>query len=414
MILHKRPRTFEEILRRSLNCDPAFLLTTLQELEDANLVSKEEGTEELPIRYRSSLGSEPIARNTQDAKGNPPALGDPLTSSGAQLLREACQEMLNSLPEPTPVYSQWWFSECIYENLVRLLLSLSKPRSPVAFIGASTLGALFSRFCGDSISIFDIDEILLKEIDQHSSTLTQVIHYNASTEPDACFKNAYNLVFVDPPWSSDSLRTFLVRSSGFVAPGGTLLFSLPPILTRPCVGKERKYLLKLAASLGLSIQFEMPGLTEYSVPPFEQDAYEKYGICLTRPWRRGDLFSFTKTGPDPVDTASLIEENPEWNQYRLGKRRLFLKRDGRFEDGQPSVKPIIGLEDLLCKSTSSRLAFWKSASLISSRNRLAHACGRKKLSVLLAAASKKGSDSNSFGSGDEITQETKDTILAMW
>lgn len=387
-ILHQWPRTFDQILRRSLNCDPAFLVTMLQELQDANLISIIK-RDKSPIKYCLSVKGKSPNQDISDIEQKAFRFGNSLTHSQTQYLRKKLEEILNSVPEPTPVYSQWWFSKSIYEDLTKFLLQLSNPRTSTAFIGASTLGALFSHFSTEPISIYDIDEVLLKGINRHSSKMTQVIRYNVSSKPDVSFRNTFKLVFVDPPWSSDLLRTFLVRSSTFVSAGGSLAMSFPPILTRPSVETERKDLLRLAKSLGLSLKLTLLGFTEYSVPLFEQIAYENYDIHLTEPWRRGDLFLFTKTGASSVDIESLIEKTSEWNQYYFDKCRLFLKRDGLFEDGLPSVEPIPGLEDYAYKSTSSRMPSWKSASLISTRNRVAHAKGRRKLSFLLESVCKK-------------------------
>jgi len=411
-ILHKRPRTFNQILRRSFNCDPAVLITILQELQDANLISIIK-REKSPIKYGLSVKGKSQSEDISDIEHKASGFSNSLTHSKKQYLKKKLEEVLNSVPEPTPVYSQWWFSSSIYEDLIKLLLQLSKPRTSTAFIGAGTLGSLFSHFSTEPISIYDIDEVLLKEIKRHSSKMTQVIRYNVSSRPDVSFRNTFKLVFVDPPWSSNLLRTFLVRSSTFVTAGGCLAMSFPPILTRPSMETERKDLLRLAKSLGLSLKLKLIGFTEYSVPLFEQIAYENYNIHLTEPWRRGDLFLFTKTGASHVDIESLIETTSEWDQYHFDKCRLFLKRDGLFEDGLPSIETVPGLEDYTYKSTSSRMPSWKSASLISTRNRVAHAMGRKKLSFLLEKASKKIPNFDKNTSFVNTTPETRAAIHAM-
>jgi predicted RNA methylase len=265
-----------------------------------------------------------------------------------------------------------------------LLFCLSKSQTSIAFLGAGTLGTLFSHFTTNPVSIFDIDEVLLKRIQNHSSKSVQAICFDVSKDIDKSFRNFFQLVFVDPPWSAPLLRTFLARSSTFVSLGGFLVISFPQTLTRPSIPLERNKLMKLARSLGLALKAVLPSFTEYSVPLFEQNAYKHYGINLKNAWRRGDLLIFSKTNNSSIkDVSHLIKNTPEWNQYQHKNHRLFLKRDGFFEDGIPSVKLIQGLGGLTYISTSSRLAFWKSASLVSTRNCIAQAYGRKKLSILL-------------------------------
>ena len=408
--------TFDHILKMSLNCDPAFLLDILHELQDDDFISSTEDRES-PVRYSlKERDHYPRPKATRFRRSaTKPSLGISSNSPPPEYLRELLQEMLDSFPEEAPVYSQWWFSESIYENLIKLVLHLSKPRAPLAFLGSGTLGALLSHFSTNSVNIFDVDEVLLEKISSYCSESTQTIRYDVSNEPGSSFKEAFQLVFVDPPWSSSMLRTFLVRSSTFVSVRGTLAISFPPVLTRPSAESERKELLNLAKSLGLSLKLTLPSFTEYSVPAFERNAYEYCGIHLKEPWRRGDLFVFNKTHSSSPNIMHLIEKMSEWNQYKLRKCRLFIKRDGLFEDGPPSVQPIPGVEDLMHKSASTRMASWKSASLVSTRNHIAHAYGRRELSTLLETicGQHHGNCENDASFAAMIPVEIQETIFSM-
>ncbi len=391
-LLHNRPITFQELLKRSLNCDPAVLMETLQDLEDSKHISNIQ-SQGHPIKYYLTHSDAHQNQFPSLCKENSPEFSPnvPLVSTHTQHLRGILEEILNDLPEPSPAYFQWWFSKSIYDTLIKFLLALSKPRTaktPIAFLGSPTLGALFSHFSTNHAHIFDVDEVLLERISQHCSKATRMIHYNASLDLDSSFKSTFHIVFADPPWSSSLLRTFLIRSSTLLSTGGTLAISFPQIFTRPTISSERKKIKKLASQLGLSLKSIFLNFPEYSVPLFEHNAYKHHGITLKKPWRKGDLFVYTKTHDSPLDLTHLIEKTPKWDQYCYRKSRLFLKRDGLFEDASPSVEPIPGLEDLTYKSTTSRMASWNSASLISTRNRIAHAYGRKKLSAFLLKAFK--------------------------
>jgi predicted methyltransferase len=408
--------TFEHILKRSFNCDPAFLLDVLRELKDDDFIySTEDG--DSPVRYSLKERNHYLRTKTTTFRRSAtnPCLGISSNSPQTEYFRELLQNMLDSFPEEAPIYSQWWFSESIYEHLIRLIMRLSKPRESLAFLGSSTLGALLSHFSNNPVNIFDVDSVLLERISHCCSESTQTINYDVSNEPDSSFKEKFQLVFVDPPWSSSALRVFLLRSSTFVSIGGNLAISFPQILTRPSVELERQELLNLAQNLGLSLKLVLQGFTEYSVPAFERNAYEHCGIQLQEPWRRGELFIFTKTHDRSIDIMPLIEKTPEWSQYKHGKCRLFLKRDGLFEDGLPSVQPIPGLEDLMYKSVSTRMASWKSASLVSTRNHIAHAYGRRQLSELLEGTFSQAHDKhrNHAAFAAMIPMEIKETVFSM-
>jgi predicted methyltransferase len=407
------PTSFDGILKKSLNCDPAFLLDVLRELEDADLIRSREG-QETPVEYRLKA-TENCPRtkpNCVTQSGGTPATGISLNPGQREYLRKLVREMVDSFPEAAPVYSQWWFSETIYENLIKLVLDLSEPGTPLAFIGAGTLGALLSHFTSNPVNIFDIDQVLLGKISHYCSESTERIRYDVSNEPRGSFEETFQLVFADPPWSTSMLRTFLVRSSTFVSLRGTLAISFPPVLTRPSVQSERKELLHLAKSLGLSLKLTLPSFTEYSVPAFERNAYEHCAIHLRDPWRTGDLLIFGKTHDSSVDVMPLIERTPEWSQYDHGKRRFFLKKDGLFEDGAPSVNPVAGVEDLVYKSASTRMASWKSASLVSTRNHIAHAHGRKELAALFKKTLTQNHQNDAVLAA-MLPVQVRETILAM-
>ena len=384
------PTTFEHILKKSLNCDPALVLELLHELQDADFVCSTKG-HATRVRYwlkaRYNSASKKHTPLTRPATTAPPS--SPLNSRQPKYLSEILQEMLDALPEPAPVHSQWWFSKSVYRCLIDFILDVSKGQTTTAFLGAPTLGALFSQCSCNPVYIFDVDEVILKRIGPYCSKSTRIMSYNVSHNLDSSIKGMFPVVFADPPWSSSLLQTFLIRSSALVSGGGILAISFPQPLTRPTIPSEGKKLKKLASRLGLSLKFNYPNFTEYAVPLFEHEAYKRSGIRLKKPWRKGDLFIFVKTHNCSIDPAPFIAKTPQWNQYHHGKTRMFLKRDGLFEDGAPSVEAIPGLEDLVHRSTSSRMPSWNSASLVSSRNRIAHAFGRKELSTFLDRCFKK-------------------------
>lgn len=289
----------------------------------------------------------------------------------------------NSLPEPGLVYSQWWFSESTYTRLARLLLHMTMKDTRVAFLGASTLGSVFSH-CGDSsTTIIDVDEVLLMRVKSTADQSAQFVPRDISVPLDASLKGRFEVVFSDPPWSRSGLKTFLVRSAEMLSPEGVLVISFPPVFTRPSIRTERRRLLRMAELLGLSFTTELAEFTEYSVPLFEYTAYREHGIELNRPWRKGDVLIFKRCteATRPVDIP--VDVCERWDQYGYGGTRLFLRQNGAAGDGPARIFPVSGSSNFIYDSTSSRTRLWKHARLVSTRNRIADLSGTKQLASIL-------------------------------
>jgi len=79
------------------------------------------------------------------------------------------------------------------------------------------------------------------------------------------------------------------------------------------------------------------------------------------------------------------------------------------------VQPIPGVEDLMYKSASTRIAPWKSASLVSTGNHIAHAYGRKELSALFETTFSQNHDNyeNDAAFAAMIPAEIKETLFSM-
>ena len=384
VLLSRKHLSFSQILRRSLNCDPSELSLALYELEGAGAVRTRHDSTSTAVRYclrtserqRSSVPvqHESVARH---------AVGP--TGSWRRVYFDAfADDMLRHLPEPTPIYSQWWFLPSSYSRLLALLIRMAQACSQVAFLGCGTLGALFSRADPRPVTLLDVDEELLHSLESFCSSATSLLHYDVSDHPDGSLLRKHGLVVVDPPWSRRLLPLFFARGASLVSVGGLLAVSFPQFFTRPGILHERRALLGLADSLGLRLERAIVGGTRYAVPPFEHAAYGERGIHIKAPWRAGDLFVFRSIrqvrreySPPPVRSF------PRWDQFRAGNWRLFLNRDGHAETGPPRVRAVPGLPRGVCPTVSSRAQYWDQASLVCTRNRMAIAEGRDQLSLSL-------------------------------
>jgi predicted methyltransferase len=379
-VLNGQSEPFISILGKSENCDPAFLLDVLHEMETRGLVrTKNEGVEgEYQLTAHAGAFHD-VCKSTQLPDSKQPKHS--ILDSG--YFQDVVSGIFDSLPEPGLVYSQWWFSKPTYAKLVDLLFHLMRKDTHVAFAGASTLGAVFSHCATSPMTIIDVDDILLRRIASHIERQAQFVCRDISNPLDICLKGKFDIVFADPPWSSSNLKTFFVRSSEMLAMAGTLVISFPPVFTRPSARAERKSLLRMAELLGLSFRTELKGFTEYSVPLFEYRAYKEHSIELNQPWRKGDVLVFEKRSEVTHSADIPIEACYRWDQYDYDMTRLFLKRNGSIEEGPAHIVPVPGKNDFAYDSTSSRTELWKQACLVSTGNQIASVSGTKQLGSIL-------------------------------
>ena len=364
--LSRQSEPFISVLGRSQNCDPAFLMDVLREMEARGFVRVSSGGPGRECAITAHAGTRtPVPRKlcepapSQDSED--PRRG--ILASG--YFGDLTSAVSKSLPEPGLVYSQWWFSEPTYAKLVDLLLQLMRKNAHVAFAGSSTLGAVFSHCAASPVTIIDVDAVLLKRIACCVDKPAQFICRDISNPLDTCLKGKFDIVFADPPWSSSDLKTFFVRSSEMLAAEGTLVISFPPVFTRPSARTERKNLLRMAELLGLSFTTELKGFTEYSVPMFEYRAYKEHGIELSQPWRKGDVLIFKKRNKGTKCADIPVEACYIWDQYDYDMTRLFLKRNGSIEGGPACIcvgSAAIGQRVLW----ASRVDRWLTYSIVGS------------------------------------------------
>jgi hypothetical protein len=372
--LQSSSSNFAQLLSRAMNCDPLVLRTQLHSLVADGLISVEEGEGAAPT-FRIAR-TDTLPRSFREC--HPRRLA-PTAPRGADL--DALIDcLLACLPEPSPVYYQWWFSHSAYRSLAAFVhWQVTVGRKRAAFLGASTLAALCASTFGMRVAAFDIDDVLLGDLAAFCRPADLLVRYDVADELDREFTGTFDFVFVDPPWSSRLLPTCLARAASLLCKGGVVAISLPQLLTRPGMLEERSRFLETADALGLDLQRAMPDATEYAVPVFEREAYAQAGLCLEEPWRKGDLYLFSKASTGLPYTSPASAGTHSWDQFRIGSRRLFLRRDGRDECGRPAIHAFEELGGFIYPTTSSRSAVWQTASLVNTRNCIARAAGRTEL-----------------------------------
>lgn len=381
-VLEHGSLTFTDLLKSSRGCDPSVLELVVGELAaDGIACQSQRGDAETPVWGLRESSHRP--RDRRAFSHSPFNLAAPFSKGKDRRAQEVIQSVLGSLPEPTPAYFQWWFTEQTCGRLLRFGLGLSGTCRPTAFLGCSSLGAIFSHFAID-VTILDIDKVLLDRLSGLCSDGAALTPYDALCPPDRAALGAFQTVFVDPPWSASMLPVFLTRGASLLREGGKLMISCPQTFTRPTIADERRQFLSLARDLGLALLTSIDSATEYQVPPFEYHAYQEVGTSLTTPWRRGDLFVFVKTASSSEPSCPVPQETPShWDQFSFLSTRVFLRRDGEQERGKPRIMPLSNARNSRYTSTSSRSPLWSSASLVTSRNCIARAFGRAALSDIL-------------------------------
>ena len=371
-----------QAVKHCLNCDPAFLLEVMEELrEEGCLARTEEGEAAYALRNRAV----PPARRSDGDEQKSSRYQPKIPATG---LKRIAEDILSLLPEASPVHSQWWYALPSYARLIALLESMDAGDIPTAFLGCATLGSVFSQLHRNHILMVDLDRHLLDVLSPACSSEVEFLCADIGHEVPRDYAYQYGVVFADPPWGRAGLLDFLRGGAALLARGGRMVISFPQEFTRPSIASERQGFLQLAQTLGLEHDGLIPSATEYGVPVFEYLAYRRLGITLNSPWRRGDLYLFRRT--QKVSSAffqSADNRRFTWDQFVLGGRRLFLKRDGVNEKGPPEISHIPGLHSFLLPSTSSRCSAWKHASLVSTRNCVALASGRGALAEILSTLS---------------------------
>ena len=304
------------------------------------------------------------------------------TPSGIQSRIEA---VIKALPDPAPVYSQWWFCQATYCSLMSLLRSCQAKGTETAFLGAPSLAAVFSHLSKARVTVLDVDSEVLRSLRTHFFKGTDAICYDVGDELDRELLGRFGFVVADPPWGRALLPKFLWRCNELVRNGGIVIISIPQFLTRPGVLNERRSLLYQASQWGMMLDRMVVGATHYQVPPFEHQAYLASGIVLDKPWRQGDLWVFRKGGRvSRAEPPLPFESSPCWDQFSIEKQRLFLLQATCDErEREPGIHPLPGATGYINPTTSSRNELMRHASLITTQNGFATTSGTTELRCAL-------------------------------
>ncbi len=262
------------------------------------------------------------------------------------------QDFYLELPEPHPVYSQWRLTP---ESATRISDSIGKKRyEKICFLGCPVLSMKFES--QDKV-VLDIDQTLLNNIEGARK-------YDVNAPVPKGLEEEFDCVIADPPWYSEDIELFTGRAAQLAKVGGTIYVSVPRLLTRPSVPKERLDFQRWLSENNL-ILAEISSF-EYEVPPFEYKAYEDIPLFTGEIWRVGDWLKLKKADNSYFKTRRI--RSVKWLEFIFGRKRVFLR-----EKRKDYEKPIISsLGNNILNSVSRRNPLISFIDIWSSRNFILH------------------------------------------
>ncbi len=232
---------------------------------------------------------------------------------------------------------EWWFTHTSREDLAYKIINhnlLPVPKR-IVFLGSPLLGAFISLLVPET-EVYILDkskstlDIISKSLDLQRLHLIQ---YDAENPLPKELIGIAQMVFFDPPWYVDYYELFLRRSMQLSYGNySTVAIVLFPVLTRPNSLQERKQVIEIAMSYGLSLVNIEPQAAHYLTPRFEQESLNKKGIKVKN-WRKGDLVLFLSDGSRLPENIAVKVEQFQWKEAIVGKVKIKVK----IKDENPNV-----------------------------------------------------------------------------
>jgi dGTPase len=243
------------------------------------------------------------------------------------------------LPAPNPFWSQWWFTGATVELICgRVSAGIRARGGRVLCLGAATVGhQLVAR--GVDTLVLDVDEDLVQALNTDAGkNVAQT--YDAADDLPPDLSKQFAVAIIDPPWYERTARTFLWRAMRALAPGGELLMTLLPRLTRPDADQFRATIIDELRGAGNDLLALERRNIRYLVPRFEEVALRTASGFRGIPWRGADLLHARKRS-DSEPTLPALSKVPLKSFARNPREfRVFMR------NGCSSAHPHVVLEVL--------------------------------------------------------------------
>jgi hypothetical protein len=282
--------SFAELAKKVQGAWPPETLKALRRLVKSGAISEKE-VEQLSVQQKAS--------------------GVPVGDDGTSTMH---------LPEPHPLNFDWRFTPSTQQLLAEKIAGFD-PES-VALLGTPSLfRPLLSQ--GRQVDLFDRNRSLLPTFTEEERKTFHCVDLIRPVQNSFSFQ----LAVVDPPWYQEHYVAFLTRAQELLAPGGKVLLSVLPRLTRPDAESDRAKILRIAYDCGLDLTEVLPASIGYSTPPFEASALLTEGIALAD-WRWADLYVFVKSNRAPISGTQSDSEtyaHDAWRIYVFGETSIAVK-----------------------------------------------------------------------------------------
>lgn len=244
-----------------------------------------------------------------------------------------------SLADPHPADYDWRFTPSALGKLADHLRPFVDGGARIALLGTTTLFATLAGR-GAEVTLLDKSPSLLKDLE--AAGFKHGLVEQDLFDPIAENFGRYHIVVADPPWYPAFHRAFMLRGAEVLEEGGVLFLSVLPWLTRPSSITDRADILEFARECGLDLAEVRAGYLLYESPKFERIALAMNGIHCGD-WRAGDLFVFRKVDePSPMLEALRPEDEPTWEEYRIGNRKIKLRLRPNAKSSRFRINPASG------------------------------------------------------------------------
>lgn len=359
-LISREPLNFFELVRMGGGAYPTEIQRVLHSMVAAEEVNEVNGIYSLPGHTEEDLiGLKTGAKEQTDSpKTAPDCMPSRLVSV--------------TFSDPHPADYDWRYTSMTVAELAGRLDSLIKDDTKIALFGTPTLFPQLVRQ-GRPVALFERGQAILEDL--RSMGFNDGVIEHDLFDPIANSKRAYDIVVADPPWYPDFYRAFILRSTELLQDEGLLLISVLPWLTRPSAIEDRGEILRFAGQAGFDLVEVTPHLLTYESPKFERVALALKGIDCGN-WRAGDLFVFRRMNePAPDMAVECPKDEPEWDEYRLGRRKVKLRRrpEGYYArfGFRPAAEDGRTFADVSRRSLfRSRIDLWTSDNLAYSVDRL--------------------------------------------
>ncbi|MDD5363537.1 MAG: hypothetical protein PHN88_15550 [Ignavibacteria bacterium] len=349
--LCSQPRTFNFLAKNLMGFDPINILNVLQNLEKRKKIT-------------SIDGMWTVYDNAQNNEIS-------ISENESRLYLKKHMGHFNFLKTPHPLDFEWRNSTESLNYLTNKVQSLNCVTDKTLILGMPTLFAtIFLKDIPHKATLIErnkpiIEGLVKMRFDKNRYNIFEADIFQ--TEPSSL--GNYNCAIMDPPWYPAYCYQFLWLASQCVEIGGYVCISLPPINTRPTIGRERINLYTYCYKQGLYLESLQPQKLQYVIPFFEFNAFRSAGVKDLNPiWRKGDFALFRKVKNVYNQRPRLEEIKSPWIEKEIDSIRIRVKKE-KTKTREPIKINSLVKGDIL-PTVSTRDPLRKNANIWTSGNRI--------------------------------------------